>query len=396
MQIDERQRDYSLFFQTPLGANKQLPAQQLRVDTDGPFCLREIGFMGLGGEQPQSIAVKFQDELGRFRQQDFTASFAELPYQGSVPSNYTGDLPIFTPIIPQIIYPPNSTIVVYLENTNPTQSISQAQIVFRGTSLHPRGTILNGFGYPKYFREFPFAYVNEVVQATTFQPNNILNILSDADFALRAAELVQITQANAEMAGEGAGTILFSATPFGYKGNGIIIVINSPSPTPNQAFSLTVNLVTKTITINCATNGAGSNSTLASQIVAAINASSSASSLVTAQLIGPDGGIIVETLTTASGGQILSILNSNWLIQFKDQNGKYYQTGSNSDVITAAGIFPDSILGHLTPYIPGIFAPEIYLTRNSALYFDVLTPSAPLNYYVRFIGSKIFESQTPC
>jgi hypothetical protein len=291
MMIEERQRDYSLFFPSPLASNGQQPAQQLRIDTDGPFVLREVGFSTAGGVLPQSIAIKYQDDIGRFVQQDFIASFGELPFSGAALTGYNGLIPFFTPVLPQIVYPPNATIVVYLENTNPVQTLTGARIIFRGVSLHPRGTVLNGWAYPPYFREIPFAYAeNILVNTLNPQLNNVLNIKPDADFVLRALQIIPVSSVN---------------------------------------------------------------------------------------VIQPSFG-------------------DKYLIQFKDQNGKYYQTGSNSDSIQSAGIFPDSIAGHLTPYAPGILVPEIYLQKNSALYYDVKVPSQPVNLVVRFIGSKIFESATPC
>lgn len=289
--IEERQRDYSLFFSSPLVALGQQPAQQVRIDTDGPFALREIGFSGIGGVLPQGIAIKFQDDIGRFVEQDVIPSFGELPFSGAALTGYTGLIPFFTPILPQIVYPPNATIVVYLSNTNPSVSVEGLRIIFRGVSLHPRGTILNGFAYPKYFREIPFAYAEYLTLTQSPQINNVLNVKPDADFVLRAMQFVPVTS----------------------------------------------------------------------------------------------GGYTIQT----SFGQ-------NWLIQLKDQNGKYYQTAKNSDTIASAGVFPDSIAGHLTPYAPGIFVPEIYLQKNSALYYDIQAPSTPISVIARFIGSKIFESQTPC
>lgn len=289
MRIDERQRDYSLFFGAA-AANTQQPAQQLRIDSDGPFALREVGFSGTGGVMPQSIQVKFQDNLGRFLEQDFVPTFGEMPFSGAALTNYTGFIPALTPIVPQIVYPPNSTIVVYLKNSNPAQSLTAGRMVFRGVSMHPRGTVLNGARYPRYFRELPFSYVRNVTLNSNPQVNNILNILPDADFVLRA--------------------MLF---------------------------------------------------------------------------------------TPVTSGVIETAFGSNWLIQLKDQNGKYYQTGSNSNTIATAGIFPDSICGHVTPHIPGVICPELYLIRNSTLYYDVFTPEILPSYIqVRFIGAKIFETAQPC
>lgn len=299
MTIEERQRDYSLFLQTPLAANAQLPAFQLRIDSDSPFALREIGFTGQGGSTPQSMAIKFQDNLGRFLEQDYIPSFGEAPNSGGALTGYTGGLPILTPITPQIIYPPNATIVVYVENTNPSQSLTAGRMIFRGVSMHPRGTILNGWAYPQYFREIPFAYVTTVtVTAGQQLQNNILNILPDADFVLRA---------------------------------------------------------------------------------------------------------VLAIPTNSSGSAIQTAFGSDYLVQLKDQNGKYYQTGSFSAAgtppspLTKGGVFIDSICGHLAPYAPGVICPELYLQRNSTLYYDVQNPTAGTKQLqFRWIGSKIFMSNTPC
>jgi len=390
--IEERQRDYSLFFTSPLTANGAFPAQQLRIDTDGPFVLREIGFSGIGGALPQGVSIKFQDDLGRFVEQDYIPSFGELPFSGAALTGYTGIIPFFTPILPQIVYPPNATIVVYVSNTNPSVAVEKLRIIFRGVSLHPKGTILNGFAYPRYFRELPFAYAETIALTQNPQLNNILNVKPDADFVLRALQFVPVSNAFLTDAAEGTGVITFTAVPPGAAGNGILIVATVPAAI-NQPLTITV--VARTITISLATDGGGGNASTVTQVAAAINANTQASQLVTATVVTP-GSMPTANTPLAGGGVIQTTFGDDWLIQLKDQNGKYYQTGSNSTQIATAGVFPDSIAGHLTPYAPGILVPEIYLQKNNALYYDIQAPSVPVSVITRFIGSKIFESQTPC
>ena len=392
--IEERHRDYSLFFTTPLAANGAFPAQQLRIDTDGPFVLREIGFSGLGGALPQGIAIKFQDDLGRFVEQDYIPSFGELPFSGAALTGYNGIIPFFTPILPQIVYPPNATIVVYVENTNPSVAVEKLRIVFRGVSLHPQGTILNGWAYPQYFREIPFAYAETISITQNPQLNNILNVKPDADFVLRALQFVPVSNASVAFGTEGTGGINFAAVQPGVAGNGIEIIVTNPG-TPSQPLVVTANLSARTVSISVATDGGGANISTVAQVVAAVNANLQASQLVIASVVTA-GFMPIDDVKTSGGGVIQATFGQDWLIQLKDQNGKYYQTGSNSPAIATAGVFPDSIAGHLTPYAPGILVPEIYLKRNNTLYYDIQAPSVPVSVITRFIGSKVFESQSPC
>jgi hypothetical protein len=173
---DERNKDYELQFGT-LNPSTISPAQQFKVNSDGPFCMREIGLIGAGGQTISSFAVKFTDPFNRFVEQDYISMHGEIPYGGS--------WPVLTPMIPQMIYPPNSNIVVYLNNTNPSDELVSGRVVFRGVTLFPDGTVLNRQSYPKYFREMPYRYPVQVVQAITPLQNQIVNITPDADFALR-------------------------------------------------------------------------------------------------------------------------------------------------------------------------------------------------------------------
>ena len=386
--IEERQRDYSLFFTTPLAANGAFSAQQLRIDADGPFVLREIGFSGVGGEIPQGVSIKFQDDIGRFVEQDYIPSFGELPFSGAALTGYNGIIPFFTPILPQIVYPPNATIVVYVENTNPSVAVTKLRIVFRGVSLHPQGTILNGFAYPPYFREIPFAYAETIELTQSPQLNNMLNIKPDADFVLRALQFVPITKASAIDEAESAAVLNFTAVAGGALGNGIKVIINLVVGSSPVAVSVSGTTITVTTFNTGGFTGAA--------VAAAMNANPAAAALVTTVCSNLCSLTADPGTFTLSGGGIQQSIGNDWLIQLKDQNGKYYQTGSNSTQIATAGVFPDSIAGHLTPYAPGILVPEIYLKKNNALYYDIQAPSVPVSVITRFIGSKIFESQSPC
>lgn len=179
---DERHRDYELQF-GDVAAGVQLPAQQFKVDSDGPFCLREVGLTGAGGQLVPSFAIKFTDPFQRFVQQDYVPDFGEL--------YYPGNQPILTPLVGQFIYPPNSNIIVYLFNTNPVQALTGGRMLFRGASLYPDGTVLTRQQYPEFFKEMPFNYVVKVTQTLAVQQNLIVNIQSDADFALRSMLITQ-------------------------------------------------------------------------------------------------------------------------------------------------------------------------------------------------------------
>jgi hypothetical protein len=180
--VDERNTEFSLYLGN-VAAGAALPAQQMKLSTDGPFCLREIAITGAGGQLIPSLTVKFMDSRGAFLEQDFDASLQEIPYGG--------DNSVLTPIVPQLIYPPNGNIIFYVSNTNPSVAVSSLRITFRGVTLFPAGAVLNRQNYPKYFKEIPYAYT--VQPDMTISPflNNILNIQPDADFAVRGLLISQ-------------------------------------------------------------------------------------------------------------------------------------------------------------------------------------------------------------
>lgn len=276
--VDERHTDYQIFIGT-MAANAQAPAQQLKLSTDGPFVLREIGLIGLGGDLINSLTVKFQDARGAFLEQDYTASLQEIPYPGN------GS--VLTPVVPQIIYPPNGNIVVYVKNTNPSVALENVRVIFRGVTLYPNDSVLNRSQYPPYFREVPYAYPVKVVQTVSPQLDNILSIAPFADFALRGLLISQ----------------------------------------PGAAFN--------------------------------------------------------------------SFIGLDFEILLKDQFGKYYEIPALTPARVTQGLFFNTMGGESEAARPGLVVPEIYLPKNSNLYFDLIGPggSLPLTYWIRFLGSNIYQSE---
>jgi hypothetical protein len=247
--------------------------------------LREIAVTGAGGQLIPSLTIKFQDSRGAFLEQDFISSLQEIPYGGNDS--------VLTPIVPQVIYPPNGNIVFYISNTNPSVTVTNLRIVFRGVTLFPAGRVLNRQNYPKYFRDIPYIYPVQVTLSATPTLNNILNITPDADFALRA------------------------------------LLIAQPGPGFN------------------------------------------------------------------------TFVGSDFQIALKDINGKYYeipaQPATQIGGPTYNGVFVNTIAGESTANRPGILVPEIYLEKNTSLYYDLVGPagSLPLTFWIAFIGSKIFLSSQP-
>lgn len=171
--VDERQRDYVLTLPT-LTAGQVFPDLQFKTDQDGPFCLREIGLYNAY----VSLILKYEDNVRRFVQQDFAPQLAEIPYYGPVS--------LLTPVTPHLVYPPGAVISVYLNNTHPSESVTNGSVLFRGVSLHPYGTVMNRNTYPKYFREIPYSYVFPITIPANQNLFNIpLQAQADADFVFR-------------------------------------------------------------------------------------------------------------------------------------------------------------------------------------------------------------------
>jgi hypothetical protein len=179
----ERHQDYQLSIPSvPVGGLFQVP---LQLDSDAPFALRQVKSrnVGLSGWRFKTPRDLYQSTQNRTDLIDNGTGIVSGPNQG-------------VNIYPQYVYPQNATISVDIGN-NTGAPIANARILFRGAKLYADGA-RPAPTYPPRMSMLPFVY--EVVVGnipvtgnsnvvpglhTAAVLNNILNIKSDSDFALR-------------------------------------------------------------------------------------------------------------------------------------------------------------------------------------------------------------------
>jgi len=175
----QRHQDYQLSIPSlPAGGLFDVP---LQLDSDAPFALRRIKTRNLG-----SLGQGFRFRTPKDRYQSTTYV---TDYTDGQPT--TGKL-----IYPQMIYPPNASIIVDIEN-NTGETITNARVLFRGSKYYQDGSLPIA-SYPPKLSTLPGTLQVPVLQIpvtgsshavpglnTAAVLNNILNIGTDADFAIR-------------------------------------------------------------------------------------------------------------------------------------------------------------------------------------------------------------------
>jgi hypothetical protein len=181
--VIERHQDYQLSIPSvPVGGLFQVP---LQLDSDAPFALRLVKSRNIGanGWRFKSPRDLYQSSELRTDQIDNGTGLVSGPNQGVV-------------IYPQYVYPANGTISVDIGNATDAPLLN-ARLLFRGSKLFADGA-RPAPTYPPRLSALPFTYEVVVPQVpvtgnssvvpglhTAAVLNNILNIKSDSDFAVR-------------------------------------------------------------------------------------------------------------------------------------------------------------------------------------------------------------------
>jgi len=178
----ERHQDYQLsVLSVPPGGVLNVP---LKLDTDAPFALRLVKSRNIG-----VAGWRFRTPRDLYQSPGFRTDIIDDGTGNLFPSRGVQ-------IYPQLIYPVNGTIVVDIANPTNTP-LTNCRLLFRGSKLFPDGAIpaaaypsrlsTNAFTYQVIVPSIPITGNSQAVPGLNSSAtlNNILNIRSDSDFALR-------------------------------------------------------------------------------------------------------------------------------------------------------------------------------------------------------------------
>jgi hypothetical protein len=162
----------------------------LQLDSDAPFVMtgravrRQYSTVGLDIDL-RGLQTRFTGPTRDYR----VSSIRETYIRESLQQAYYGMMGAFKPIVPGIVYPPGSVLMVDLTYTNATYTPIALSFYFRGFKLYPQGAV-PAYTYPARMATQAFAYQVPVVSlgADETRRGQIFTVKQDADFALRGGQ----------------------------------------------------------------------------------------------------------------------------------------------------------------------------------------------------------------
>jgi hypothetical protein len=186
-QFQQRHQDYVLALPT-LAPGAVLTGIPLVLDPDAPFILRSRAVRIPYNDSRQQAGIQFLSMRytgpnNDYRQQFFVPQSQEMVYFGQMGNP--------KPVWPNVQYPASGTILIDVQNTSTSLTLTGAQVFFRGVKLFPYGSMPT-YGYPKRCSIQPFIYPQTVVNLPVTQAANtlqqIFQVKPDADFVLRSVQ----------------------------------------------------------------------------------------------------------------------------------------------------------------------------------------------------------------
>jgi hypothetical protein len=182
-----------------IAAGQIIQGIPLTLDSDAPFLLR-----GRAMRIPYPVrkdCAKIQplnNLLMRFTGPN-NNYLADSLVRQSLEMAYFGQFGQWSPVFPQILYPPAGTILVDVQNDGLTE-IDNLTLYFRGVKLYPVGA-RPGYTYPPQFSTLPFVYpivpvdpnlnpagLIQALGVTETRLNQIFKVKDDADFVIRSGQ----------------------------------------------------------------------------------------------------------------------------------------------------------------------------------------------------------------
>jgi hypothetical protein len=157
----------------------------LETDGDAPFVLtgravRHAYTSDLTQANLQGLKTRWTGPNRDYRQKTFLRESLQMAYYGQFGNP--------KPIVPGILYPPRSVLMLDLKNTG-SHTITNLTFYWRGYKLYPEGAV-PAYTYPKRLASQTFSYPVFVSQLGVSETrlNQIFTCKSDADFVLRAGQ----------------------------------------------------------------------------------------------------------------------------------------------------------------------------------------------------------------
>lgn len=161
----------------------------LEMDSDAPFVLtgravRHAYTSALTQTNLRGVKTKWTGPTRDYRHQGYILESLQMAYYGQFGNP--------KPIVPGILYPPRSVLILDLKNTG--AAITDLSFYFRGFKLFPQGAV-PAYTYPRRFASQTFSYPVPVSQLGVSETrlNQIFTCKQDADFVLRAGQGITIS-----------------------------------------------------------------------------------------------------------------------------------------------------------------------------------------------------------
>ena len=164
----------------------------LGILADAPFRLYGIALFPMGGALGANIGqvkLRFTRNDQSWAQRHLIPSLSLAP--GVPPAtNVVATFPspnyfLFSPVYPNLIYQPRSTITIDIQRIDGTTENLNSVLVFIGTNLYEEGRIWSP-SYPKNYRSIPYFGYNVLCSGSLLQSGPVrdvpLNVQPDADF----------------------------------------------------------------------------------------------------------------------------------------------------------------------------------------------------------------------
>lgn len=164
----------------------------LLMDDDAPFVLtgravRHKYTSALTQANLQGLKTKWTGPSRDYRQEGYILESLQSAYYGAFGNP--------KPIVPAIVYPPRSVLMLDLQNTG-ASAITNLSFYFRGFKLYPKGTV-PAYTYPPRFASQTFAYPVPVSQlgVSETRVDQLFTCKQDAAFVLRGGQGITISSA---------------------------------------------------------------------------------------------------------------------------------------------------------------------------------------------------------
>lgn len=172
-----------------VAAGDSLSEVLLQMDDDAPFVLTGRAVRckytsSLNQAALQGLKTRWTGPTRDYRQQSFLLESLQSAYYGCFGNP--------KPIVPGILFPPRSVLMLDLVNTGGS-AITNLQFFFRGFKLFPKGAV-PAYTYPRRFASQTFSYPVPVsaLGVSETRVDQIFTVKQDADFVLRGGQGIPI------------------------------------------------------------------------------------------------------------------------------------------------------------------------------------------------------------